>query len=111
MLEGRVVPAMIAVTSLADSGLGTLRAAIAQADQDTSPDTISFDPTVSGTITLLSALPDLSADITIDGPGASALTVARSADSGTPDFRIFNVEAEADVTTSGLTARWWGRGL
>ena len=92
-LEGRVVPAAITVMSPGDSGPGSLRAAITQADVDTTPDTIMFAPSVTGTITLLSALPDLSADITIDGPGASVLTVARSAAAGTPDFRIFTVPA------------------
>ncbi len=102
-LEGRVVLTTITVMSLADSGPDTLRAAITQADLDTSPDTIAFAPSVTGTITLLSALPDLSADITIDGPGASLLTVARSAASGTPDFRILDVPVGANATISGLT--------
>src|SRR5262249_41082143 len=102
-LEGRVVPATITVTSLGDAGPGTLRAAIAQADQDTAPDTITFAPSVRGTITLLSALPDLEHALTIDGPGAKALTVARSGAAGTPAFRVFNVPAGAQVTISGLT--------
>ena len=97
------MPAAITVMNTGDSGPGSLRAAITQADADTTPDTITFAPTVTGTITLLSALPDLSADITIDGPGPSALTVARSGASGTPDFRIFNVPSRAEVTISGLT--------
>jgi hypothetical protein len=97
------LPATIPVTSLADSGPGTLRAAIAQADQDTTPDTITFAPGVTGTITLVSALPDLSHTLTIDGPGPSALTVARSTAPGTPDFGIFTVPTGADVTISGLT--------
>jgi hypothetical protein len=62
-LEGRVVRATITVMSLGDSGPGTLRAAITQADLDTNPETITFEPSVTGTITLLSALPDLSAVI------------------------------------------------
>src|SRR4051812_43039631 len=83
-LEGRVVPAVIAVTGTGDSGPGTLRAAITQADLDTAPDTISFAPAVTGSITLLSALPDLTGHLTLDGPGRSALTVARSAAPGVP---------------------------
>jgi hypothetical protein len=103
MLEDRLVPAMITVSSLADAGPNTLRAAITQADLDTTPDTITFAPTVSGTITLVSALPVLSGAITIEGPGQSVLTVARSKASGTPDFDIFNVLAGAEVAISGLT--------
>ena len=90
-LEGRVVPAVITVLNADDSGLGSLRAAIEQANAMSGPDTIEFAPAVVGAITLLSALPELSTDLTIDGPGASALAVARSAASGTPEFRIFTV--------------------
>ncbi len=104
LLEGRVVPSTITVTSLADSGSGTLRTAITQADQDTTPDTINFDPSVVGTITLESALPDLAGNITLDGPGASLLTVARSGATGTPDFRIFTIASGAVATIEGLTA-------
>lgn len=102
-LEDRAVPAVIPVSSLADSGPGTLRAAITEADADTTPDTITFTPSVTGTITLSTALPDLSAAITIAGPGASVLTVARSSAPGTSEFRIFTVPAGAEVTISGLT--------
>jgi hypothetical protein len=102
-LEGRVTPATLVVTTTADSGPGSLRAAITQADADTTPDTITFDPAARGTITLLSALPDLTGNITITGPGASALTVARSAAPETPDFRIFTVTSGATVSIGGLT--------
>ena len=102
-LEGRVVPATIIVTTAADSGPGSLRAAITQADADGTQDTIAFAPSVRGTITLLSALPDLSGKLILDGPGARVLTVARSAAVGTPAFRIFAVPAGAEVTISGLT--------
>jgi hypothetical protein len=110
-LEGRVVPATIPVTSLADAGPGTLRAAIEQANLDPAPDTITFDPSVRGTITLTSALPDLSTAITIDGPGPQALTVARPYGPGAlPLFRIFTVPAGAVVTISGLTISGGGDG-
>ncbi len=102
ILEGRVVPATITVMSLGESGPDTLRSAIMQANLDTSPDTITFDPSVTGTITLLSALPDLSTSITLDGPGPSVLRVARSGDIAPFGFRIFNVTKGAEVTISGL---------
>lgn len=101
-LEGRLVLSTITVANLDDSGTGSLRAAINQANGDTAQDTIDFAPSVAGTITLKSALPDLSTAIILRGPGASALTVARSAAEGTPKFRIFTVDAGADVTISGL---------
>jgi hypothetical protein len=58
---------------------------------------------LTGTITLSTALPDLSTDIILAGPGPSALTVARSGAAETPAFRIFNVTAGANVEISGLT--------
>jgi hypothetical protein len=65
-LEGRVVPAVITVMNTDDAGAGSLRDAITQADQDTTPDTITFAPGLTGTITLLSALPDLEHALTIE---------------------------------------------
>jgi hypothetical protein len=61
------------VTSNADSGPGTFRDALQQAaaNGSASPDQISFnlpDLSVAGrTITLLTTLPDLSSNLTIDG--------------------------------------------
>jgi hypothetical protein len=91
------------VTSLADAGAGTLRAAIEQANLDAANDTIDFAPSATGAITLLGALPDLSASMNIVGPGSSALTIARSSATGTPDFGIFTIHSAADVGISGLT--------
>jgi len=102
-LEDRVVPATIPVTSLLDSGAGTLRAAIEQADRAPNHDTITFARSLAGTITLTSALPDLSTDIVISGPGPSVLTVARSGAPGTPAFAVFAVSRGATVAISGLT--------
>jgi predicted outer membrane repeat protein len=93
----------IKVSSTANSGPGTLRAAIERADLDGAHDTIKFARSVTGTISLASALPDLSTHITIAGPGASALTVARNVAGGTPAFRIFTVPAGGVVTIIGLT--------
>jgi hypothetical protein len=102
-LELRSLLSTITVTNTDDTGPGTLRAAIEQADLDGSQDTIVFAPSVNGTINLSSVLPDLSGDISIDGPGSSDLTVARSSAPGTADFRVFNVPAGAVIAISGLT--------
>jgi ABC-type glutathione transport system ATPase component len=48
-LEDRVVPSTFAVTTTADSGTGSLRAAIARANAMPDPDVIVFDPAVSST--------------------------------------------------------------
>ena len=42
-MEDRTVPATITVSTLADDGAGSLRAAVAQANTDPAPDTIVFD--------------------------------------------------------------------
>ncbi|MCA8936032.1 MAG: hypothetical protein KDB68_07485, partial [Planctomycetes bacterium] len=73
------------VSNTNDSGTGSLRDAITQANATTGADTIQFG--VTGTITLTSALPVISENITIDGPGRAALTIARNLASA--DFRIF----------------------
>ena len=102
---------ILPVTSTYDSGDNahpgdnTLRWAIEKANDNNGDDTIDIQ--VTGTITLKSALPDLS-DTTpgvteINGPGAASLTVARSSDPGTPDFRIFTVDAGVKAKLDGLT--------
>ena len=108
-LEGRTLLSTFTVNSLGDTGTGSgtsgdLRYVITQVDQAGGDNTIDF--TVTGTITLNSALPDLSdttGQVDIDGPGASRLTVARSAASGTPDFRILTIDANTKVKIVGLT--------
>ena len=67
------------VTTTADSGAGTLRQAILDANANAGPDTIAFNIAGSGvhTITLASALAPITSPVTIDGytqAGASANT-------------------------------------
>ena len=110
-LEGRALLSLTTwtVNSLGDTGTGSgtsgdLRYVITQADQTPGDNTINFS--VIGTITLNSALPDLSNTtglMDIEGPGASSLTVARSSASGTPDFGIFTVDANVQAQLAGLT--------
>src|SRR6266699_2037961 len=85
------------VTTTADSGPGSLRAAIASAAPG---DTISFS--VTGTISLTSGELSITTPLTIAGPGPDQLTVQRSSDAGTPAFRLFAVESAA-ASLSGLT--------
>src|SRR5205814_3876953 len=84
------------VTNLNDSGTGSLRDTIATS---TSGDTINF--TVTCTIVLTTASLNVSHDLTIQGPGASSLTITRQSTSG---FRIFSfgtgTSTLADVTIS-----------
>ena len=107
-LEPRTLLSTFTVNSLGDTGEGTglkgdLRYCITQADQTTGDNTINFS--VTGTITLNSALPDLSntTGLTdIEGLGPTSLTVARSNTAGTPDFSVFKIDADADAKLVGV---------
>ena len=68
-LETRLTPALYKVTSLADSGDGSLRAAITSVNADTTPDEIDFS--VAGVIKLTSSgLPAITNTVKIDGTTA-----------------------------------------
>src|SRR5437870_4605068 len=54
VLEDRTVPSTFTVTNLADSGTGSLRAAITAANANPGPDTIQFAHGLHGTIGLTS---------------------------------------------------------
>lgn len=80
-LEDRLAPVTTTVTNTNDSGAGSLRQAIVDANATRGADTISFAIGGSGvrTINLTSALPAITDQITINGhtqPGASANTLA-----------------------------------
>jgi hypothetical protein len=92
--------ATLTVTSTSDFGKGSLRYAIAGA---VSGDTITFALPSGSVITLTSGELLIDKNLTIHGPGANLLSVRRSAASGTPDFRIFHVAGNINLTISGLT--------
>jgi len=100
------------LTNNAD-GTCTLREAISAANTNTASgalagecaagsgdgsDTIDLTG-LTGSITLTSALPNISSDATVNGPGTSNLTIQRS----TSNSSIFNVDSIATVNISGLT--------
>lgn len=84
----------------------TLREAILAANSAAGNSTIRFAPGVTGIIQLQSALPNLTNNIRLLGPGANLLTVRRNASSS---FRIFTVFGGATngpaVIIAGLTIR------
>src|SRR5262245_60884302 len=77
-LGERIGPSTFHVTTLADGGAGSLRAAIGQANAQAGADVIDFQPGLSGTIALTSGQLDVTDDLAINGPGADKLTVSGS---------------------------------
>jgi hypothetical protein len=84
----------ITVVNTDDSGPGSLRAAIASAAPG---DSINFSLTYPATISLLTTL-TLGPNVTIQGPGASNLTI-----SGQDSVVVFLLNAGGIATLSGLT--------
>ena len=115
-LEARNLLAAFIVNTINDSGTGSLRDAIVQANANGSADTITFDSGVFSTpksINLTSALPTITGAVAIAGPGQSLLTI--DAGGGTNNvvgdgdgFRIFNIDDgitnnQINVAISGMT--------
>jgi predicted outer membrane repeat protein len=101
--------ATFVVTNANDSGAGSLREALTQANSNAQADTISFDATffsTARTITLTSGELRITRDddsfpgrlVTINGPGADLLTI-----SGNNSSRVFYVSNFGNVALSGVT--------
>lgn len=87
---------VLTVTSTADSGPGSLRSALADAQ---SGDTIRFAPTLANqTITLTSGQLDITKTLTLDATGVDNLTI-----SGNNKSRVFWVEKYLSFTLKNLT--------
>ena len=88
--------ATITVMNTNDSGAGSLRQALANANDG---DTIDFDSSLNGqTITLTSSELLINKSITISGPGANILAV-----DGNHARRVFHITSGNTVTISGLS--------
>src|ERR1700722_14614205 len=108
-LEDRRLFSTILVTPLADSGTGSLRAAVAQADLDHSADTIQFQSGLSGTVGLstigntafgASALL-VTNTITIIEPATSGgITIGRTI--GAPSMRLFAISSAGNLTLDNV---------
>ena len=95
----RAFTSTITVTNTNDSGPGSLRQALADANDG---DTIQFDPALNGqTITLTSGELVVADSITISGPGPSLLAVSRNSQSS--NFRILHIQPNHTVAISGFT--------
>ncbi len=89
------------VTSLGDTGAGSgptgdLRYVLTAVNAGEGGDTIAF--AVAGTVSLTRALPVLTKDVTIAGPGADSLTI-----SGNQRTRVLTIDPNVTVAISGLT--------
>ena len=86
------------VTNLDDAGAGSLRAAITDANAAGGDNTITFDGTLLGTITLVSSLPAITSAVTVTGPGSGVIAI-----SGDFSYRILAVNLGASLNISGIS--------
>src|SRR2546421_2596465 len=89
-LEERHAPATFTVTTLADSGAGTLRQAVDDANNAAGADSIDFEAGLSGTIALTTGELVVTEELSILGPGAGVIAI-----SGNNASRIFHIGAGA----------------
>jgi predicted outer membrane repeat protein len=97
-LPALAIPAIRVVLNTNDSGPDSLRQSIIDADVSNTNDTIIFDSSVTGTITLTTGNLEIVHSLHINGPGASTLAI-----SGGGSSQVFKVDSGATVNISGLT--------
>ena len=108
----------LVVTNTSDSGPGSLRQAISDANSDANPsDTITFSLTYPATITLTSGVLSIDKNLTIRGPGASNLAISGGSSSsciinsnGTKECtppsggsQIFDIVSGVTASITGVT--------
>src|SRR5262245_5950517 len=96
-LEDRTVPRTFLVENLADSGPGSLRQAVQDANEQPGADRILFTGQAHGTITPGGQL-DVTDDLEIRGPGAELVAV-----SGKDESRVFEISSGVTALFAGLT--------
>ena len=101
-VSGKVDLVPLVVTSIADSGAGSLRVILASAAAKSGPDTITFDPALSGqTITLGSEIVVSDAGgVTLD---AGSLPGGVTIHGGAGTNRIFSIVSGTTLNLVGLT--------
>lgn len=88
------------VTTTADSGPGSLRQAILDANANSGTDTIDFALSTPAVIVLAGTLPDITDDVIIDGPGADQLAV-----DGNDQHQVFYITSGVTLEMHGITVR------
>jgi hypothetical protein len=115
VLEDRQLMSTIVVNNPTDTpvvGEIDLRQAIVMANDDATPQTIAFAPSLAGRTIELTTVGDsspysgnsgleVSGQVTIDGDTAPGLTISRAA--AAPDFRIFIIDPGATLALNDLT--------
>jgi hypothetical protein len=97
MLENRTVLSSFTAMNNLDSGPGSLRQAVLDANQAGGTNSISFASSVTS-IALTSGELAISDNLTIDGPGSKSLTI-----SGGNSSRVFDLQSGTTVTIEGMT--------
>ena len=92
-------PRTFTVNNLNDTGVGSLRQAILDANKNPGDDIIAFVEELSETIVLTSGQLEITDSLIIEGPGANVLSV-----SGNNSSRIFKITSGI-VVISGLTLK------
>src|SRR6516162_9314160 len=98
VLEDRTLPSTFMVSNLADSGAGSLRQAVLDANASHDTDQIVFAPSLQGTIALRSGQLTITDDnLTITGPGPDTIAL-----SGSNSSRLFDIAGGSNATVSQL---------
>jgi len=96
------------VTNKLNSGNGSLRNAIIDANINPGVDTINFANNLKGTIDLANALPDINDNLFISGPGSNIITLRLFSNVGVVNDRIFNFglgSSGKNFTLSGISLK------
>lgn len=99
LLPAAAGAANFTVTTLADSGAGSLRDAVDQANRTVGADVVSFNAGLSGSIVLNSGAIDIFDALSINGPGAAQLSI-----SGNHASRLFRIGPSGPARASLATA-------